>query len=74
MQEPNADKDAEYATSRIECLFSRIFDSCFRICANFRREIGDSSVDVAAPAAAAQAPQPMEVGSGSSGDDASLYD
>ena len=36
--------------------------------------MGDSTVEEAAPAAAAQAPQPMEVGGGSAGDNASLYD
>jgi hypothetical protein len=45
-----------------------------RICANLRREIGDTSVQADAPAAEAQAPQPMDVGGGSSGDNASLYD
>jgi hypothetical protein len=45
----------------------------YRLSANLKREIGDTSMDVAAAAAEAQAPQPMEVG-GSAGDSASLYD
>jgi hypothetical protein len=46
----------------------------YRFSANLKREIGDNSVDVAAAAAEAQTPQPMEVDGGSAGDNASLYD
>lgn len=48
-------------------------DKDAEICANLRREIGDSSVEVVAPAAEAQAPESNVAGS-SSGDNASLYD
>ena len=71
MQEPSASKDAECALSpplsRHTCVI------IYRLSVNLKREIGDTSVDVAAAAAEAQAPQPMEVG-GSAGDNASLYD
>ena len=72
MQEPNADKDAEYE------FHPHAFNLCFthlfrRICANLRREMGDASVEVVAPAAEAQAPESNVAGS-SSGDNASLYD
>lgn len=52
MQEPDANKDADF-------------------CANLKRELGDTSVENAAPAADLQTPQPMEVGGA---DTASLYD
>ena len=60
------------------CITHGFFNVCFthlfqRICANLRREIGDTSVEVVAPAAAAQAPESNVAGS-SSGDNASLYD
>jgi hypothetical protein len=72
MQEPNADKDAEYEF-RPHLLNLRFTHLIRRICANLRREIGDSSVEVVAPAAEAQAPESNVAGS-SSGDNASLYD
>lgn len=78
MQEPDAAKDAEYERNCCACpglfMFRLFSHACCRFSATLRREIGDASVEDAAPAAAAPAPQPMEVGGGSAGDNASLYD
>ncbi len=70
MQEPDANKDAECERSYLA--FGSIFVTLFfSFCANLKRELGDTSVENAAPAADLQTPQPMEVGGA---DTASLYD
>ena len=61
MQEPDANKDAECERSYLA--FGSIFVTrFFSFCANLKRELGDTSVENAAPAADLQTPQPMEVG------------